>query len=68
MNEYESVRRVTCDFGDSIGMAVFVPVCEKCSRFVRAGTARAGEGGLADAPNAECSRDGAVKMLFEGFT
>lgn len=67
MNEYEGVRRVTYDFGDSIGVAVFVPVCEMCSRFVKAGTVRAGEGGLADEPNAECLRDGAVKMLFEGF-
>jgi len=67
MNEYGGTRRLAYDFGDSIGMAVFVPVCEKCSRFVKAGTVRAGEGGLADEPNAECSRHGAIKMLFEGF-
>lgn len=64
---YESTRRVTYDFGDSIGKAVFVPVCEKCGRFVTAGTVRSGEGGLSPEPNADCSRCGPTSMLFEGF-
>lgn len=67
MHEYESVRRVSCDFGDEIGRAQFVPVCEKCARFVKTGVVRAGLGGLADEPNATCSRCGPTRMLFEGF-
>lgn len=59
--DYEDVRRVIYDFGDSIGRAVFIPVCERC------GTVRAGEGGLASEPNAECRRCGPTKMIFEGF-
>ena len=66
MYEYEGTRRVTYDFGD-IGVAVFVPVCEKCSRYVKPGTVRASLGGLADEPNAECSRCGPSRMVFEGF-
>lgn len=65
--DYEDVRRVIYDFGDSIGRAVFIPVCERCGRFVTAGTVRAGEGGLASEPNAECRRCGPTKMIFEGF-
>jgi ribosomal protein L32 len=68
MNEYEDMRRVAYDFGDSIGSAVFVPVCETCGRFVKAGTVSANEiNGISDEPNAECSKCGPTRMLFEGF-
>lgn len=68
MYEYENTRRVSYDFGGGIGTAVFVPVCSKCGRFVKAGTVSANElSGLADGPNAECGRCGPTEMLFEGF-
>ena len=66
-HEYEEVRRVAYDFGDGIGIAQFIPVCETCGRFVKAGTVRASEGGLASEPNATCSKCGPVRMIFEGF-
>lgn len=66
--EYENMRRVVYDCqGD--GDAVFVPVCEKCRRIVKADTTIAVNdfNGLKDAPNATCSKHGPVKMIFEGF-
>jgi len=66
--EYMNLRRVSYDFGDTIGKAVFVPVCEKCYRFVKPyKVIMAGLDGLSNEPNAECSRCGSTKMLFEGF-
>ena len=64
MNEYENVRRVTYESG-----ATFVPVCEKCGRFMKADAHIMVNDytGLADQPNATCSKCGHVKMLFEGF-
>lgn len=64
MNEYESVRRVV--YG---GGATFVPVCSRCSRFVKAdSTVLVNEAtGLRPGPNASCARCGRVSMLFEGF-
>jgi len=49
--------------------ATFVPVCEKCGRFVKADpTIQVSEGlGLRDQPNATCSKCGRMAMLFEGF-
>lgn len=63
MNAYEGTRRVW--FGD----ACFVPVCEVCGRFVVPhAVIRFNEAtGLKDEPNAECSKCGPTKMLFEGF-
>ena len=63
--EYEGVRRII--YGDE--GATFVPVCEKCGRFVRPRQeVRVHEWhGLKDEPNAECSKCGPTKMLFEGF-
>jgi len=64
---YEGVRRVTYDTGG--GEAVFVPVCSKCGRFAKADKEiLVGDlSGLADQPNATCSRCGRIMMLFEGF-
>ena len=64
MNEYENVRRVTCQDG-----AVFVPVCVKCNRFVKADKFIRINGldELMDQPNATCSKCGRTKMLFEGW-
>lgn len=62
--EYEGVRRIVYDGG-----ATFVPVCEKCGRFVKADkTIEVSElSGLKKQPNATCKKCGRVEMLFEGF-
>jgi hypothetical protein len=63
-HEYEGVRRVV--YGDE-GMT-FVPVCEVCGRFVKPHIVIRERGEtLADEPNAECSKCGPTKMLFEGY-
>lgn len=69
MYEYENIRRVFYpDRSDEIGDAVFVPVCEKCHKFVKADEKITLDWkGLKDQPNATCSKCGRTKMLFEGF-
>lgn len=60
---YENTRRIVYEDG-----ATFVPVCEKCGRFVKADdsiTVKAD--GLSKEPNASCSKCGRTFMLFEGF-
>ena len=61
---YEGTRRQTYKDG-----ATFVPVCEKCFRFVKPHkTIRVNDGwGLHPEPNADCSKCGPTRMLFEGF-
>jgi hypothetical protein len=61
---YENTRRVAYEGG-----ALFIPVCEKCFRFVKARPSIhiSEEYGLKDVPNADCSKCGPTKMLFEGF-
>ena len=63
-NEYEGMRRICYESG-----AQFVPVCEKCARFVKADeTIKVSKGlGLSKDTNAECSKCGRTHMLFEGF-
>lgn len=63
-NDYPETRRIIYESG-----AVFVPVCEKCNRFVKPNaTIRVSGGeGLAHEPNAQCAKCGATNMLFEGF-
>jgi len=73
MNEfaYENTRRVCYGEDDEFGAATFVPVCEKCSRFVKADsgmTFRRGKANeIAEKPNATCRKCGRTRMLFEGF-
>jgi ribosomal protein L32 len=68
MMSYENMRRLKYGKDDAIGIAVFIPVCEICGRFVKADPAvKAGQTGLADEPNATCSKCGRTQMLFEGF-
>ena len=64
MYEYESVRRISYDCG-----AVFVPICEKCSRFVKPDNEiKVNEiTGLSEETNATCSKCGRTHMIFEGF-
>lgn len=61
---YENMKRIVFEGG-----ATFVPVCEKCGRFVKADeSVEVNEiTGLRDQPNADCRKCGRTKMLFEGF-
>ena len=69
MYEYENTRRIVFDCGEQMGNAVFIPVCEKCGRFVKANDSIVvnQDIGLKKEPNAKCSKCGNVEMLFEGF-
>lgn len=63
--EYINTRRASYKNG-----ATFVPVCMKCSRYVKADKAIKTdfEGSLINnEPNATCSKCGRTEMLFEGF-
>jgi hypothetical protein len=61
---YENVRWRSYEGG-----ATFIPVCERCGRFVKADEeVWVSEGaGLSDRPNATCSKCGRTRMLFVGF-
>lgn len=61
--------RIRFDFGNGIGEAQFVRVCEKCGGFVKVNEViRANDiTGLHPEPNAVCSKCGPTRMLFEGF-
>jgi ssDNA-binding Zn-finger/Zn-ribbon topoisomerase 1 len=64
MYEYEGVPRIV--YGEG---ATFIPVCPKCGRFVKADeTIRFCEAkGIEEKPNATCSKDGRINMIFEGY-
>lgn len=66
---YQDVRRVTYSNGPGDSDAVFLPICDQCGRFVKADPQiNVHEwNGLADEPNATCSKHGRIKMIFEGF-
>lgn len=62
--EYEGVRRIT--YGDE--GASFVPVCERCRRFVQGPETVTFDGyGRPVAPTAVCSKCGPTTMPFEGY-
>jgi len=64
-HEYENMRRLQYENG-----ALFVPVCEKCHRFVKADDEIAfsqWDGSLGEQTNATCRKCGRTRMLFEGF-
>ena len=63
MYEYENTRRVT--YGEGM---TFVPVCEKCGRYVKADkTVYWSEAHGVKTPNATCARCGRTGMRFEGW-
>jgi hypothetical protein len=63
MNEYENTRRIT--YGEGM---TFVPVCEKCGRFVKAYKAvKRDINGQPVGNNAVCKKHGRTKMIFEGY-
>ena len=61
---YVDTRRIIYDGG-----ATFVPVCEKCGRFVKSDeTIKTNEiAGLSTESNSTCSKCGRTHMIFEGF-
>lgn len=63
---YENVCRVVYDFKGN-GELVFVPVCEKCGRFVKADETMSMKKHYDKKPNATCSKCGRTRMLCEGF-
>lgn len=67
-HEYPNLNRATYQIYANT-YAQFVPVCEKCHRFVKADKSvlvnKLGE--LSDKPNATCSKCGRTHMPFEGF-
>jgi len=65
---YWNTRRVRYGDDGESGWAQFVPVCSLCGRYVRADeTIDFQAGTIASGPNGTCSKDGRVRMLFEGF-
>jgi ribosomal protein S27E len=63
-NAYENVRRVV--YGEG---AQFIPVCEKCGRFVKAPDrilVSEWDGNIKE-PEVDCSKCGKSKMIFEGW-
>lgn len=64
MYEYEGMRRIV--YGED--QAMFIPVCTKCGRFVKADpTVRISEEKGPREPNATCKKDGRVAMVWEGY-
>jgi len=67
MFEYQNLRRVCYNCGGE-GVAVFVPVCPTCGRFVKADNSVSFNGlGEIIGTNATCKRCGPVQMPFEGW-
>ncbi len=72
MNEYEGMRRVVyggrfSDEGIGDG-ATFVPVCEKCGRFVKAdANVTFDHDGQPKGDTATCKKCGRTTMPFEGY-
>lgn len=67
MMQWEGVRRVTYDCGEH-GIAVFVPVCPKCGRLVKAGESIfVTLLGRVKSASATCSKCGEIEMPFEGW-
>jgi hypothetical protein len=62
-HEYENVRRVV--YGEGM---TFIPVCEKCKRFVRPYTrVKRTTDAQPRGNNAHCKSCGRTTMIFEGY-
>ena len=63
-NSYVDTKRIIYNGG-----ATFIPVCDKCGRFVKPDeTIKTNEiTGLSKEPNTTCSKCGRGHMIFEGF-
>lgn len=67
-HEYQNVKSVVCDSDDEHGRAYFIPVCQKCKKFVKPYDQIVFDyEGQPIGANAECSECGPVEMLFEGY-
>lgn len=65
-NNWEGIRRVSYGVGDD--EIYFVPVCEKCGRFVKArATVRRDQDGPTLGPTADCKKCGPTTMPFDGY-
>jgi len=63
VNEYEGIKRVV--YGEG---ATFVPVCEKCGKFVKPDKfLKWSESTGVVEPNAMCKKCGRTSMIFEGW-
>lgn len=73
MHEYENGPRTGYSTPPTVygegSTGVFVRVCPKCGRFVKAdgGISVNGLGEVKDEPNATCAKCGRVSMPFEGW-
>lgn len=65
MYEYEDLRRIVYGEDSEEGGKLFVPVCPKCSRYVKTDK----ECFVNDdtKPNATCKKHGRVRMPDEGY-
>ncbi len=65
---YEGVHRVLYGNADTEEFWQFIPVCEKCGRFVKADdhVTTSFFGFLVPVPNATCKKCGRVQMILEG--
>jgi len=65
IDDYEETQRIS--YGPN--GAMFVPVCEKCSRFVKANPEITfdWQGQPVDGPNAKCSKCGDTRMIWDGY-
>jgi len=61
--EYEGMNRIC--YGED--QALFIPVCEKCKRFVKADKKVYINGKGECKPNATCKKCGRTNMIFEGY-
>ena len=63
-HEYENIKYVI--YGDT--GATFIPVCQKCGRFVKAPKSVLGNfDGAVKEPDIQCSKCGTSKMIFVGY-
>ena len=66
-NSYENVKRLIFS-NEEHGDAYFIPVCEKCGRFVKVPPQLAFDGyGQPLKNQLECSKCGITNMIFEGY-
>ena len=65
MEQYQETSRIT--YGSE--GAMFIPVCSKCSRFVKANPEVTFDwrGQPVDMPNAKCSKCGETQMIWDGY-
>lgn len=70
-HEYENMRRVSYEFGDELGTAIFIPVCPSCGRFVKSHDCAIKywpyQSKFEFGANATCKKCGEVTMPFDSW-